>query len=100
MERETCQSAQDLHLMVGKYVEMMQNNGHVVKDDVPRRCQVCRVGFYPREKFERGHPRINPNQTGLRFWSGGSSDVATLPVRVLACDTCGHLQMFSGTSPA
>jgi serine/threonine protein kinase len=99
-EEDCLPSAQDLWLMVGKYVEILQNNGHVFKDGVPKRCLICGVGFYQRERFERSQPRIDPNQANLRVWSGGTTDIASLPVRVLICDTCGHFQFFSGSSPA
>ena len=99
-EDDCLPSAQDLYLMVGKFVEMMQYGGHVVRDDVPRRCQVCGVGFYHRENFDRSQPRIDPNKpVALRFWSVGTTEIGSLTVRPLICDTCGHLQLFSGPSP-
>ena len=101
LEQDCLTSAQDLYLMVGKFLEMMQNNGHVVGKDLPRRCQACGVGFYQLEKFDRSQPRIDPNKpVGLRFWSVGSSDSATLPVGVFVCNACGNLQFFSGSSSA
>ena len=92
-------SAQDLYLMVGAYVEMLQNGGHVVRDDVLRPCRVCGVGVYRLETFEQSVPRIDKSKPiGLRFWSIGSSEVASLIVRTLACDRCGHLSCSETSS--
>jgi serine/threonine protein kinase len=95
-EEDCLRSAQDLYLMVGAYVEMLERGGQPLTPGVPRPCRVCGVGFYGPEKFERTSPRLNPNETGLRFWSAGNS--GTLPVRVLVCNTCGHLELFSGAN--
>jgi serine/threonine protein kinase len=95
-EQDCLSSAQDLYLMVGAYVEMMKNGGHILRDDVPRPCRVCGVGFYRRETFEHSQPRIDQNKpVGLRFWSGESANTSKLTVRTLTCDKCGHLELFS-----
>jgi serine/threonine protein kinase len=94
-EEDCIPSAQDLYLMVGKYVEMLEHGGQLLTQGVPRPCRVCGVGLYDRERFERTSPRLDSSQTGLRFWSGGNA--GSLPVRVFVCNTCGHLQLFSGT---
>jgi serine/threonine protein kinase len=95
-EEKCLPSAQDLYLIVGAYVEMLERGGQPLTPGVPRPCRVCGVGFYVPEGFVRTSPRLNPNETGLRFWSDGNT--GTLPVRVLVCDTCGHLELFSGGS--
>jgi len=94
-EKDCLPSAQDLYLMVGAFVERIKAGGQLLTEGVPRYCRVCGVGVYEREKFERSVPRVSADQPiGLRFWVDGAS--TTLTVLPLVCNTCGHVEMFSG----
>jgi serine/threonine protein kinase len=87
-EQDCLPSAQDLYLMVGKYLEMTQLGGQLLSDGVPRPCHVCGLGQYRPERF-----RSNIAEGGVRFWLSGS-ETASLWLQPWACDHCGHVELF------
>lgn len=83
--------AQELLIWVDEALGVITRGGQLLRDGVPRPCQVCGKGSYQTVSL-----RENPNDRalGIRFWTIGGSGVATVPVRPLACDYCGHVQLF------
>jgi serine/threonine protein kinase len=45
-ERDCLRTASDLALIVATYSWMLEHNGQLVRDDVPRICRVCGLGNY------------------------------------------------------
>ena len=84
-EQDCFKSAVDLWLMVGTYWEMIERGGQLWEEDVPKPCRVCGRGFY------RNDGTISHG--GLQLWISGSQS-KQLPVRILSCDACGHVQVF------
>jgi serine/threonine protein kinase len=83
--------ANELLLWLDEVVGIITRGGQLLRDGVPRPCRVCGKGFYQAVSV-----RENPNDRvlGLRFWTIGGSGVGTVPVRPLACDYCGHVELF------
>lgn len=83
--------AQELLPWVDEALGIIRRGGQLLREGVPRPCRVCGKGFYQAVQL-----RENPNNAalGLRFWVIGSGDVGTVPVRPLACDYCGHVEVF------
>lgn len=84
-EQDCLRSAQDLFLMVGAFLEMMQRNGQPVRDGVARPCQVCGVGCYQRE---------SDRSVALVLINGREQPVSPLRAIPFSCDRCGHIQIF------
>jgi serine/threonine protein kinase len=61
-------------------------------EGVPRPCHVCGKGFYQTVSL-RDNPQNKP--LGLRFWVMGTGDISTIPANPLACDYCGHIELFT-----
>jgi serine/threonine protein kinase len=89
-ERDCLKSARDLWQMVGTYWEMIERGGQLWEDDVPKPCRVCGRGFYRNDG--------TVSHGGLRLWTSGSES-KQLPVHVLSCDVCGHVQVFKNLRP-
>ena len=88
-------SAQDLLIIVDTTLQALDRGGLPIKQDIPRPCRVCGVGFYEREGFVGSQPQPTARDwIGLRFWISGN-ETTTLPVRVLTCGYCGHIQLFN-----
>jgi len=83
--------AQELLPWLDDAVEIITRGGQLLREGVPRPCRECGKGFYEAVSL-----RENPNDRvlGLRSWTIGGSGVGTVPVRPLACDYCGHVELF------
>ena len=83
-------SARDLRLMVDAFVEVVEQGGQLLQDEVPRPCHVCGSGIYRPELLRRDGPAFN-----LRLWHPpGGSDISVLNVRIFVCSSCGHTEFF------
>lgn len=88
-------SAQDLLLMVDELSNMLERGGQLLHEGVPRPCQICGSGYYRPHILRQGISRGN-----LRIWvSGGATDIEVVRVQIFACEKCGHVEMFSSSSP-
>ncbi len=85
-------SAGDLLLVVDDALGIIERGGQFLRKGVPRPCRVCGKGFYQALTLNE-----NPQNKalGLRFWGIGTGDISTVPARPLACDYCGHLELFT-----
>jgi serine/threonine protein kinase len=85
--------AQELLGWVDEALGVITRGGQLLRDGVPRPCRVCGKGFYQSVSLQE-----NPNNRtlGLRFWTIGGSGVGTIPISPLACDYCGHIELFKG----
>jgi len=84
--------AQDLLGWIDEALGIVERGGQLMREGVPRPCHVCGKGFYQATNL-RENPRGGP--ISLRFWGAEPGDVATLPARPLACDYCGHIELFT-----
>lgn len=84
-------SAKELLSTVDAFLRMIDRDGRLMGERIPRPCRVCGMGHY--------HPKLlrqNALVAGLRFWVGGS-DTNLVNVRVFVCDNCKHIELFSET---
>jgi len=83
--------AQDLLGWIDEALGVITRGGQLLREGVPRPCRICGKGFYQAVSL-----RENPNDRtlGLRFWTIGGSGVGTVPIDPLACDYCGHVELF------
>jgi len=88
--------AQDLLPWIDEVLGIIERGGQLLRKGVPRPCHVCGKGFYQVPNLREG-PRSGP--LGLRFWGVGTGDVATIPAHPLACDYCGHIELFTTAPP-
>jgi serine/threonine protein kinase len=84
--------AGDLLLFVDDALGIIKRGGQLQREGVPRPCHVCGKGFYQPVSL-RENSQHRP--VGLRFWVIGTGDSGTLPARPLACDYCGHVELFT-----
>ena len=82
--------AQELLGSINEVLGIIERGGQLLRDGVPRPCRVCGKGFYQAELLSRGDQN---SPLGLRFWMSGSQ-TNILAVRPLACDYCGHVELF------
>ena len=75
-EGDCLRSAQDLWLMVGALLEMMERGGQLWKDGVPKPCQVCGVGYYEPE--HKGEPNASLQWSLNRYVNGVNQHVCVL----------------------
>jgi serine/threonine protein kinase len=87
--------AQDLLPRIDQALGIIERGGQLLRPGVPRPCRVCGKGFYQAVVL-RENPKNGP--LSLRFWVIGTSDISSVPARPLACDYCGHVELFT-TSP-
>jgi serine/threonine protein kinase len=85
-EKDRLASAHDLWLMVGALLRMLERGGQLLRDDVPRPCRVCGVGFYQKPNGARKYV------AGALY--EGDRQVGVLRTEPLICDRCGHVQTF------
>jgi serine/threonine protein kinase len=88
-------NAQDLLFFIDEALGIIKRGGQLLRENVPRPCHVCGKGFYQPVSL-RENSQNRP--VGLRFWVMGTADTGTIPARPLACDYCGHVELFT-TSP-
>jgi len=82
--------AQELLPRIDDALGIIVRGGQLLREGVPRPCRICGKGFYQPLPL-----RANPKDSvGLRFWIIGTGDADTVPVRPLACEYCGHVQLF------
>jgi serine/threonine protein kinase len=84
-------SAKELLGMVDVCLRIIDRNGQLLDDKIPRPCRVCGMGHYHLKLVAQNTPVV-----GLRFWINGS-DTSTVPIRVFVCDNCKHVELFSGS---
>ncbi len=84
--------AQELLPWIDEALGIIERGGQLLRARVPRPCHVCGKGFYQAVML-----RENPKNgaLSLRFWVTGTSDISSVPARPLACDYCGHLELFT-----
>jgi hypothetical protein len=85
-------SAEDLLLFVDDALGIIKRGGQLLREGVPKPCRVCGKGFYQPVSL-RENSRNGP--LGLRFWVMGTSEIGTVPAHPLACDYCGHIELFT-----
>lgn len=85
-EQDCLRSAADLLLVVNTYLRLLEVGGQVWRDDVPKPCRVCAVGFYAQLMLPRG--------TTGEPWVGLSMAGMPVNLRLFTCDRCGHAQFF------
>lgn len=92
-------SAGELLAAVKPLLNAMQRGGQLLRDDVPRPCRVCGIGFY---RSNDSSTRL-PGTAALLHWvtrkEGQSyvqthADEGTTFAQLLICDKCGHVQLF------
>ena len=81
-EQDCLGSAQDLWLVAGKFLEILEQGGQLLQPEVPRPCLVCGNGFYSLQK-----------EGSLQLWTR-SNESGPVPVRLFSCNSCGHIQVF------
>jgi serine/threonine protein kinase len=97
-EPKDCWSSLDVYQMVGAFSRMMQRDGQLLKDGVPRPCRVCGVGHYSPEKEMPGQPNTTASiqlsrvVTNARINTG--EPVGGFKAEPFACNKCGHVQFF------
>jgi len=85
-----CISAGDLLSIVDVSLAALERGGQLIAAGVPRPCRVCGVGHYQVEKLATTH-----TSGSIRMWVGhAGGDTVRIPVQVLACDSCGHVEFF------
>jgi hypothetical protein len=82
-------NASELLLVVDAFLRLIDRDGQLLDEKIPRPCRVCGTGHYHMKLLGQ-----NTSVVGLRFWLGGS-DVTTTPVRIFVCDNCKHIEFFS-----
>jgi len=99
-ERDCLSGAQDLLLVVGKVLQIIERGGQLLQEGVPRPCHVCGVGYYEPERFSATNPPVRPGTPfKLRFWVGDTTTTAPLSVHPLVCNNCGHVELFAHPKP-
>jgi serine/threonine protein kinase len=89
-------SAQDLLIMVDTMLRIIERGGQLLwAPYVPRPCHVCGNGHYEPQMLAHNTPLGS-----IRLWlSGTASGTDSLPVRILVCSNCGHVEFFK-TAPS
>ncbi|MBZ5699133.1 MAG: protein kinase family protein [Acidobacteriia bacterium] len=82
-------SAMDLLWAVNAYLRLIDRDGQLLDEKIPRPCRVCGMGHYHLKVLAQNSPEV-----GMRLWFGGS-DNTTVPVRVFVCDNCKHIEFFA-----
>jgi serine/threonine protein kinase len=99
-------NASDLHTMVNAIIDLLEHDGELLADGIERRCRVCGLGHYA--DFREGKPQVIAVINGRDVAQLRQVDLAyrnsdtAMTVRVQACDTCGHVELFhfaDGTIP-
>jgi serine/threonine protein kinase len=88
--RHCLPNASELLLVVDAFLRLIDRDGQLLDEKIPRPCRVCGLGHYQLKLLVQ-----NTVVVGLRFWLVGGSDITTLPVRVFVCDNCKHIEFFS-----
>lgn len=83
-------SAVDLLVVVDVSLRVIDRGGHLLDDKIPRPCRICGIGHYQLTLLHPNTPTV-----GLRLWRPGSGDISKLPVRILICDNCKHVEFFA-----
>jgi serine/threonine protein kinase len=88
-EKDCLFSAIDLVLIVGAYLEMMRRGGNIQRNDVPRPCKVCGVGYYLPVRDGGSvawalHQRVN----------NVDQHIGVLHMSPFECTRCGNVQVF------
>jgi len=84
--------AQDLLPWIDEVLGIIERGGQLLREGVPRPCHVCGKGSYQIVSM-RENPQNRP--VCLRFWVIGTGDITSVPARPLACDYCGHIELFT-----
>jgi serine/threonine protein kinase len=82
-------AATELLLVVNAFLRLIDRDGQLLDEKIPRPCRVCGMGHY--------HPKLLGQNTPVvrqRFWINGS-DTSTVSVRVFVCDNCKHIEVFA-----
>lgn len=98
-EQDCRLSADDLASMVGEMISILERGGNLLADGVPRPCRVCGKGFY-RPPGRGGEALLEvlavPRGTLAvpgQFLNSWRHEGACY-LNCLACDVCGHVQLF------
>lgn len=84
-EADCLASAGELSPMILSFLEVLDRNGQLLRDGVPRPCHVCGQGFY--------HPQGGGD---IRLWVSASAgnNTSNFYIRPFVCDKCGHTEFF------
>lgn len=83
-------NAAELLSLVERNLRMIDRDGRLLGEKIPRPCRICGIGHYKLKTLHRDTPAVI-----LRLWHGGGlADISTLLVRVFICDYCGHTEFF------
>jgi serine/threonine protein kinase len=88
-ERDCLRSALDLSLIVGTYSWMLEHNGQLVREGVPRICRVCGLGNY--QAIGAG---LTSSLALNQFANGVDQHMSVFRMTPFACDKCRHIQFF------
>jgi hypothetical protein len=87
---ECLSSANDLLIIIDTLLGLIERGGQLLNEGVPRPCHICGNGYYRPQVLRQG-----TNGGILRIWvSGGATDIESMPVQILACDNCRHVEFF------
>jgi serine/threonine protein kinase len=88
-EKDCLTSAIDLLLIVATFSEMLQHDGQIVREGVPRFCKVCGIGHY-QTAASGGTFSLSLNQ----FVNGVDNHMSVFRMTPFICDRCGNIQVF------
>ncbi len=83
-------AAQDLLIAVETVLGIIERDGQLLKEGVPRPCRVCGRGYY--------HAAVLPRGTAGQPLVGLSMAGMPISLEIFICDTCGHAEFFKPTN--
>ena len=93
-EKDCLPSAQDLLEIVQTFAYMVERDGQIWRNGVPRPCRVCVIGSYEEQYKQEKEPSASIAVGLNRFVNNVDQHIGALRMKPFIWNKCGHIQLF------